>query len=161
MAAEWNYCLSTNKIAALPPVTQPEYKLCYAPWAHTSMMGPCEQPVKGTQRNEMTAIHVVGLFFVFFIKQSSVEEEKSTVKSLFEILTFSSLMSGSLSQPSWFLWSSYHFKKGPKTLRDLDYIHSLTLLLQLKSKKKHLLSVKLSIEYKLQDVYMTKDTQLP
>lgn len=99
MAAEWNHCLSRDKIAALPPVTQTEYKLCLTPRAHTSMVETCEQTVsKAHKRNKMTAIHVVGLFYVFFGLFLFFRKENYNSSSL--KLDIFAVMSGSLSQPS-------------------------------------------------------------
>lgn len=60
MAAEWNHCLSTDKIGALPPVTLTEYKPRRAPRAPTFIVETCEQAVskahKGAKRRRCTRL---------------------------------------------------------------------------------------------------------
>lgn len=89
MAAEWNHCLSTDTIAALPPVTQTEYKLRYAPWAHTFMMETCEQTVwkahKGTKRQQPM---LLDYFLFFYISMELRERRKKSSLFVSEIRPF-------------------------------------------------------------------------
>lgn len=89
MAAEWNHCLSTDTIAALPPVTQAEYKLRYAPWAHTFMMETCEQTVwkahKGTKRQQPM---LLDYFLFFIIQRNCVKEERKAQCSYLKLDLF-------------------------------------------------------------------------
>lgn len=67
MAAEWNHCLSTDKIGALPPVTLTEYKRRHAPRAPTFIVETCEQAVSEAHQGAKTkAMHAIGEFFGVF-----------------------------------------------------------------------------------------------
>lgn len=63
MAAEWNHCLSTDNAAALLSVTQAEYKLRYALWAHKLILLPYRggtlwaHSAQSTQKEKMMEIH--------------------------------------------------------------------------------------------------------